>query len=288
MGVNSMGAGGSNKTYFNMFQGELVIEYDKKEDLLAKLGRMDQDPEPHGHHKGVQKRKRTKGKNEGKKVFYYVFNDVNGKLTNVDLKETDFGEFLNLELTDDDGEVCVLSLGDVFGRFSKDFIRRVDGLSLKKEIAFGTWTMENDNGRTYSGVRMYQDGDKIDYEYANEDLPPPIEKKKGKKSTWDFSEQEEFLYKVLAKFLKKNFKPSVDHKSKDPIPKLSKKELKKRKEAKQGEESKDTKADKGSDKKEKKEKKEKEKEEKKEKSGKKGEKEKSGKKSLPWEKANKK
>ena len=223
MGVNSMGAGGSNKTFFNMYQGKLVIEYDKKDDLLTKLERMDQDPEPHGHHKGVQKRKRTKGKNEGKKVFYYAFNDVNGKMTNIELRETDFGEFLNVELTDDDGEVCILSLGDVFGRFSKDFIRRIDGLSLKKEIAFGTWTMENDKGKTYSGVRMYQDGDKVEYEYETKDLPPPKEKKKGKKVTWDFSKQEEFLYKILEKFMKKNFKVKVDHNSKEIIPKDAKK-----------------------------------------------------------------
>lgn len=233
MGVNTMGAGGSNKTFFNMYQGKLVLEYDKKDDLLKKLERMDQDPEPHGHHKGVQKRKRTKGKREGKKVFYYAFDDVNGMLTHIGLRETDFGEFLNVELTDDDGDVFVLSLGDVFGRFSKDFIRRIEGLNLKKEVAFGTWSMENDNGKTYSGVRMYQDGDKIEYEYANEDLPPPIKKKKGKKVTWDFSEQEEFLYDILEKFLKKNFKPSVDHNSKDPIPKLSKKQMKKRKKAKE-------------------------------------------------------
>jgi hypothetical protein len=224
-----MGAGGSNKTYFNMYQGKLVIEYDKKEDLLAKLGRMDQDPEPQGHHKGVEKRKRTKGKKEGKKVFYYVFNDVNGKLTNIELRDTDFGEFLNIELTDDEGEVCALSLGDVFGRYAKDFIRRIDGLNLKKEIAFGTWSMENDNGKTYSGVRMYQDGDKIDYEYQNADLPAPEEKGRGKKMTWDFSEQEKFLYDILTEFLKKNFKPVVDHNSEDPIPKVSKKSKKDKK-----------------------------------------------------------
>ena len=118
MGVNSMGTGGSNKTFFNLFQGKLVLEYDKKEDLLTKLEHMDQDPEPSGRHKGVQKRKRTKGKNEGKKVFYYEFDSVSGKLTNIELRETDFGEFLNVELTDEDGEIFVLCLGDVFGLFS--------------------------------------------------------------------------------------------------------------------------------------------------------------------------
>lgn len=230
MGVNSIGTGSSNKTFFNLFQGELVLEYDKREELEKKLERMQQDPEPHGHHKGIQVRQRVKGKNEGKDVFYYVFNNVSGMISNVVLRETDFGEFLNVEITDVD-EVFVLSLGDVFGRFAKDFIRRAEGLDLEMEVIFGTWTMDADNGKTYSGVRMYQHGEKIEYQYANEDLPKPIQKKKGGKVIWDFSEQEEFLYNILETYLANNFKPDTNAlvgKAPPPLPPPVKKEIPKK------------------------------------------------------------
>ena len=141
---------------------------------------MGQNPLPHDHHKGIQVRQPQKGKKEGQDVYYYVFNDVGGFLTNLTLRETDFGEFLGVELTDGD-EVFIISLGDVFGRFAKDFIRRIEGLDLSMPVTFGTWSMESDNGKTYSGVKMYQHGEKVDYTYANEDLPKPSQKKKGSK-----------------------------------------------------------------------------------------------------------
>tara|TARA_R110000803_G_scaffold78075_1_gene143081 strand:+ start:7400 stop:8194 length:795 start_codon:yes stop_codon:yes gene_type:complete len=191
-----------------LFQGNLVLEHDKRVDLISKLERMGLDPEPNGGHKGAQVRQRTKGKNEGKDVFYYVINSVDGLLSDITLRETDFGEFLSVEFTDVD-EVYVVSLGDVFGRFAKDFIRRIESVDLASEVVFGTWVMEADNGKTYSGVRLYQVGEKIEYVYANEDLPPPIEKTRGGKTSWDFSDQEEFLYDLLIGYLKNNFKPVV-------------------------------------------------------------------------------
>ena len=106
----------------------------------------------------------------------------------------------------------------MFGRFAKDFIRRIEGLDLSMQVAFGTWSMEADNGKTYSGVKMYQHGVKVDYTYANEDLPKPTQKKKGSKITWDFSEQEEMLYGVLEVYMTKNFKPNVDDEPDGPPP----------------------------------------------------------------------
>lgn len=199
MGLNSMGSGSNNVTFFGLYGGDIVIEYGDKKELEKKLERLGLDPED------IETRKRTKGNNEGKKVYYYIFNDVEGLLTNVYLKETDFGEFLNIELTDAD-EKYVISLGDVFSRHSKDFIRRMDSIDLKENIAVGTWSMEGDNGKNYSGVRLYQNGEKIDYVLQTEDLPAPVERKKGKKKEWDYSEQEEFLYERIESFIDENFK----------------------------------------------------------------------------------
>jgi hypothetical protein len=128
MGLNSRGAGGgSNTTFLNVYQGNIVIEYDEQDKLLSKLDSLGLDPE------GVKVRQRTKGKNEGKDVFYYVLFDVSGLLTNVTIKELPFGEFVELEITDVD-EKFVVSLGDVTGRIAKDFARKCGGIDLSSEL----------------------------------------------------------------------------------------------------------------------------------------------------------
>lgn len=220
MGVNTMGSGTGNATYFGLYGGEIVIEFDDKEKLEKKLEKLGLDPDD------IETRKRTKGKNEGKKVYYYTFNDIEGKLSRVFLNETDFGEFLIVELTDED-EKYIISLGDVFSRHAKDFIRRMEAIDLEEKITVGTWSMEGDNGKMYSGVRLYQNGEKIDYVLATEDLPEPIKKKKGKKTEWDYSDQEEFLYEKIESWMKDNFKPNIDKDKKKDKKKEKKKDKKK-------------------------------------------------------------
>jgi len=203
MGLNSRGAGGgSNTTFLNVYQGNIVIEYDEQDKLLSKIDSLGLDPE------GVKVRQRTKGKNEGKDVFYYVLFDVSGLLTNVTIKELPFGEFVELEITDVD-EKFVVSLGDVTGRIAKDFARKCGGIDLSSELVFGVWSLtaeQADNGKAKSGVRMYQDGDKLEYFISYEDLPQPEKKTRGRKVTWDYSEQEDFLYDTIVDFSKSNFK----------------------------------------------------------------------------------
>jgi len=203
MGVNSRGVGGgSNTTFLNVYQGNIVIEYDEQDKLLSKLDSLGLDQE------GVKVRQRTKGKNEGKDVFYYVLFDVSGLLTNVTVKELPFGEFVELEITDVD-EKFVISLGDVTGRIAKDFARKCGGIDLSSELVFGVWSLtaeQAENGKAKSGVRMYQDGDKLDYFISYEDLPQPEKKTRGRKVTWDYSEQEDFLYDTIVDFSNSNFK----------------------------------------------------------------------------------
>jgi len=72
--------------------------------------------------------------------------------------------FLELEFTDVDEKFSV-SLGDVYSRMAKDFIRRMGGLDLNEEVIFGVWSIsaeEADNGKAKSGVRMYQDDTKVE------------------------------------------------------------------------------------------------------------------------------
>lgn len=206
MGINSRGiGGGSNITFLNVFQGNLVIEYDDREKLENKLDSLGLDTE------GVKVRQRVKGKNEGKDVFYFVLFDISGMLTGVTIKELPFGEFVELELTDVD-EKFVVSLGDVTGRIAKDFARKCGNIDLGSELVFGVWNLtaeQADNGKAKSGVRMYQDGEKIDFFISYEDLPAPEQKKRGRKVTWDYTEQEDFLYQAIEGFSASNFKDTT-------------------------------------------------------------------------------
>ena len=212
MGFNTRGGGGSNKNYLNVFQGNLVLEYNTQESLEKKLDSLgleyDTEKVSDGNRMDtICVRQKAKGKNEGKDVFYYIIRDVSGYLTGVTLNENDWGEFLELEFTDVDEKFSV-SLGDVYSRMAKDFIRRMGGLDLNEEVIFGVWSIsaeEADNGKAKSGVRMYQDDTKVEYFIEYDELPEPSTKKKGRKTVWDFTEQENFLFEALTEWKDENF-----------------------------------------------------------------------------------
>lgn len=213
MGINNRGTGSSNKTFMNVYQSKIVLEYANEEDLQKKVESLGLDPS------SIKVRQRTKGKNEGKDVFYYILNDISGLMTDITIKETAFGDFVEIELTDVD-EKFVLSLGDVSSRIAKDFTRRVGNLDLSQEVEVGIWHIsesEADNGKAKSGIKMYQSGVKVEYSISFDDMPEPIQKK-GRKGGWDFSEQEDYLYDTLVKFKEDSFKPSNQIASKPSRP----------------------------------------------------------------------
>jgi hypothetical protein len=211
MGINTRGTSSSNKTFLNIYQGNIVLEYDTQDALTSKLDSLGleyaediSETNRMGH---VCERLRTKGKNEGKSVFYYILSDISGMLTNIKSTVNDFGEFVELEFTDVD-ETFSVSLGDVYSRICKDFIRRAGNIDLSKELTFGVWNItveEADNGKAKSGVKMYQDDTKLEYAIGYDEMPEPTTKKKGSKTIWNFDEQEEFLYNALMEFKNDNF-----------------------------------------------------------------------------------
>lgn len=194
---------GSGKTYLSVYGGELVLQYDKREDLEKKiesLSHLGLDPD------NIQERKKAKGKNEGQPVYYYVIYDVEGLITDIKIDEKDWGDMVEVEITDVD-EKFVVQLGDVFSRTVKDFARRLGNLDLSKEVVFGVWSMtaEETGKSARSGVKMYQDDVKVEYFVVYDDMPAPVQKKKGRKTEWDYSEQEAYLYEVLDNFVEENF-----------------------------------------------------------------------------------
>lgn len=205
MGLGTRGAG-SSKVYLNMYNNELVLEYTSREDLERRLDSL--GIEKDYYEERIQVRKKTKGKNEGQEVFYFIFDFVSGLITDLVIEAPDWGgELLKVEITDVDQKI-VINLGDVFGRVAKDFIRRMENIDLGSEVTFRVWHMtgdETNTGKSRSGVYILQEDKKIDYALSYQDMPQPVEKKKGRTKEWDYTEQEQFLYETLETFLKNNF-----------------------------------------------------------------------------------
>lgn len=211
MGVKQRGAQGSGKTYFGIYSDQLVIQYDDRESLEKKCDQLGFDPED------ILVRKKTKGKNEGQEVFYIVVDAIDGLIQDIRINETDWGDFVEIEL-DDIGDKFIVSLGDVFeSRMAKDFVRRIGNLDLGKELVFGVWSMtkEETGSSKRSGVKMYQDDEKVEYAIGYDEMPEPEEKKKGKNTTWDYTEQSQYLFEQLDEFIKENFSTKVDEKERE-------------------------------------------------------------------------
>tara|TARA_R110002167_G_scaffold331706_1_gene538421 strand:- start:67498 stop:68181 length:684 start_codon:yes stop_codon:yes gene_type:complete len=197
MAFNTKG-GGTSKTFLSIYANDMVLEYNNREELEKKVEAMGLEPDL------IKTRKKMKGKNEGKEVFYYVIWDISGMLEDVKIRETDWGQMVDLEFVDVD-ERFVISIGDVSSRFSKDFVRRVGNLDITKEVTFGTWSLVDDNGKPRMGVKMYQDDVKIEYSVAFDELPEGIKKTRGKTVKWDFSAQDDFIYDTLQSFIDENY-----------------------------------------------------------------------------------
>jgi len=203
---------GAGKMFLSIFSGDIVVNYDVREDLERRVEALGLDVNL------IKERKKQAGKNEGQTVYYYVFDLVGGMIDNISIVEPSWGgETLHVIIKDVD-EVFDITLGDIYSRHSRDFIRRLGNLDVNKEVDFGAWQME-EGDKVYSGVKLYQDNNKIDYSIVYTDLPKPTQKKRGSKITWDFTKQENFLYYILDKFIQENFgkvkaEPIVEKKTK--------------------------------------------------------------------------
>ena len=197
---------GSSKMYLNAYADKIVLNYNKKEDLEEKIESLGLDVSK------IQTRHKLSGVNKGDPVFYYSFEFINGMIDDIVISEPSWGgEALSVIIKDVD-ETYHISLDNVFSSASKCFIRRLGNLDVSKEVSFGAWQSYNDeNDKTYSGVRMYQGNkEKVEYAIPFKDLVKPISKKVGSKTEWDFSEQDNSLYGVLTEFIETNFRSTLE------------------------------------------------------------------------------
>lgn len=206
MGLKSKGDYGSNLTFLQVLQGKLVIANRDRDSLESKVEDLGLDPDD------IVSYEVSKGDNAGQERYFIEVGSIEGMLTGVSIQEAPFGDVLEIRITDGD-ESFNISLGMVDSKVAKDFIRRMDNLDLDNLVEFSIWHIpaeRTERGSAMTGVKMAQDNTKVEYALTYDDLPAPIEKKKMGKTTWDYTDQVNYLYEKLVEFIRNNFAIAED------------------------------------------------------------------------------
>lgn len=102
------------------------------------------------------------------KVKYEIpYSSVDGILTGVKFRDSDFGEQAEITI-EDAGEVIQISVG-TDSRFFSDLAKKLPNIDLSKVVELTPYEMETDNGKTRRGITVRQDGEKIQSAYWDAD-----------------------------------------------------------------------------------------------------------------------
>lgn len=190
----------SNLTYLSTYGGKITQEW-RKEPKAEWI--------PAG--KELKTRKITKGKNEGKTVWYVEFDYVAGILADVSTKGGDYGTQLIIKIKDVD-ETYQLSL-NIDSAQAQHFLLKMNNLDLNEEVSLEPWSMEPDawfklTGKTAkstkSGMTIKQNDQKIENFYTKEDpkgMPELVIKEVRGETKVDSTERDIFLDDRLKEFI---------------------------------------------------------------------------------------
>lgn len=155
----------------------------------------------------------TMGENKGKIKWYVEYDYLDGRISNLEVAETNFGNKIRLTITD--GPLTYVLTFPVESSYGKDFIMKMNNLNLSKEIRFTPWTADAESWAKFtgkktekgkSGLTLRQDGEKVSNYYTKDDpkgMPQIVEKKIGKQVKWDDTDRLAFFYDQLDRFIEK-------------------------------------------------------------------------------------
>lgn len=126
-------------------------------------------------------RKIKKGKNEGQDTHELLFDKLSGQIKEMTIKRNDFGEQLEIVLSDV-GEVFYVNI-PVESKYFDHFCSKIGSANLNQtvEIAPYSFTPKGET-TTKSGINLFQGGQKLPYFFTKEDpkgKPFPSEEKMG-------------------------------------------------------------------------------------------------------------
>lgn len=155
----------SSRIYLNVVQGALRQTVEEGEE-------------------GAKKRTYEKKDGTTKDIWEIVYRSWEGTIQRISLKDTDFGQFINIDFPD-----ARVSF-NVDSRYFADFVKKIMGADFSKEFKLSPYNFESE-GKRVVGISIEQEGEKLkNYFYNDVDkvycngFPIPNEAEKNKSGYW--------------------------------------------------------------------------------------------------------
>lgn len=169
---------GSGTTYLKIFDGRVVREWRERPENVDKL--MER----------VNKNDRT--------VYYVSYEFVSGMLVDCTLDSSEYGETLKLILLDGTERYQLDVAAN--SKYGTSLFYRMMNIDIEQPVRFMPYSFMGDDGKQKTGLNITQNGEKVDYAYAKEDVPELVVKVRGGKNTYDDTDRYNFFLAELKKF----------------------------------------------------------------------------------------
>lgn len=129
----------------------------------------------------------------GNTVYEQFFQAFEGQLVSFRSSDSDYGCQYIFSFKDDDAFVNITVNCDSGN--ARSLLNRImsDALCIKEPFRIAPYQFQNDEGKTVSGLNIYQYGKKIEPKFGRDDLPEAIKIVTKKNTTWNFTPIVEFL-----------------------------------------------------------------------------------------------
>jgi hypothetical protein len=154
---------------------------------------------------------------KGEKGFKFelVYSSIDGIIVGINFKETDFGDFIDIDIDCKDSGIVCLGLG-LETSFAQDIMKKLPNIDLSKEVRIAPYSMLKENGKSLKGITVYQDGNKLKGFFYDEEAKKNINGFPAIDESKEYTKDDWKIYFINVKnFLKKYIEENI-------IPKISK------------------------------------------------------------------
>jgi len=134
---------------------------------------------------------------DGKVVYEEFYKAFEGRITNIQTRENEYGKSWMVTL-DDNGETYIVQMNYSSG-YSASFLKALPNVDFSKNVILAP-SMKIEGEKKKTTMFINQDGKAIKWAYTRENpngLPELVKIKVKGKETWDDSEQMEFLENMV-------------------------------------------------------------------------------------------
>ena len=135
----------------------------------------------------------------GKEVHERQFDSVDGVVTDVYSKDTEFGRKWIIELKDDVGRyILQLSYDSSYAKYILNALLNTSHYSLSRSVNVKPYYFEDKaSGKLRKGVTVQQDSNKIPWKFGIGELPPMVQITVKGEKIWDDTDQLAFLQREV-------------------------------------------------------------------------------------------